>query len=224
MKGPGQGRFLPLLVALGALLFVSPLMEQLGHGRFVRVVFIGVLVVAVYALGEGPRHLKVALALAVPNVVAQAFALANPTETALRLAVIFALLFICYVTVVVLRAVLRSGKVTGDKIAGAICGYLLLGLAWAMLYALIDLYQPDAFKGAIEPLLPAAAGPLREYVFVYYSFVTLTTLGYGDVVPAAGVARTAAWMQAVVGQLYIAILVARLVALQIVHGAEIEEE
>ena len=224
MRVQGQGRFLPLLVALGGLLLLAPLIEQLGHGRLVRVVFIMLLVVAVYALGDGRRHLTLALALALPNALAQAAALARPTETTLKLAVILALVFISYVTVVVLKAVLKSGKVTGDKIAGAICGYLLLGLTWAMLYALIELYEPEAFGGAIEPLLPAAAGSLREYVFVYYSFVTLTTLGYGEVVPVSSFARTAAWIEAVVGQLYIAILVARLVALQIIHSAELGED
>lgn len=219
----GQGRFLPLLISLVALFVLYPVVVELGHVRFFRIFFIFVLVAAVFTLSTRRRHLVVALALAVPTAIAQAAALAAPRPPVLLAAVLVAVLFISYVIVVVLSAVLKGGKVDGDKIAGAISVYLLLGLAWAMIYSLAALLQPGAFNGPMDMDFSGGANPGAEFTFIYYSFVTLTTLGYGEISPVSSFARTLAWMEAVTGQLYIAILVARLVALQVMHGAESDE-
>ncbi|WP_093326846.1 potassium channel family protein [Thalassotalea agarivorans] len=105
------------------------------------------------------------------------------------------------------RQVLFTGDVDGNKILGAICLYLLMGLIWALIYSLIEIFFPEAFNNLQHQthwylLLPE---------FVYFSFVTLTTLGFGDITPAIPLSRFFVYMQAVVGQFYIAILVASLV-------------
>ncbi len=212
-------RFKPLLISLLALFLLYPVMVELGLERLFRVLFIFVLVAAVFSLSGTRRHLVIALVLAVPTAVGQTIALANPIKPVLLIATSLAFLFLTYVIVVVLSAVLQPGKVTGDKIAGAICGYLLLGLTWAMAYGIVAVLQPGAFN-IPDDLLGVVGGESdAEYGFIYYSFVTITTLGYGEITPLVPFARTLAWMEALIGQLYIAILVARLVALQIMHGA-----
>jgi hypothetical protein len=109
---------------------------------------------------------------------------------------------------VVAAQVYRAGPVTHHRIQGAVAVYLLLGLAWASAYALLHHLRPGAFTGSLD----AAALP---HTWIYYSFVTLTTTGYGDISPVHPVARSLAIAEAVAGQLYIAITLARLMALYV---------
>jgi hypothetical protein len=106
----------------------------------------------------------------------------------------------------VLSAVLRAGTVTRHQIQGAIAAYLLIGLAWAAAYEFVALRDAGAFAGT-----EALAG----VPWTYYSLVTLTTMGYGDITPVSSAARSLAVAEALTGQMYIAILIARLVALSL---------
>jgi hypothetical protein len=114
---------------------------------------------------------------------------------------------------VLLRQVFRQGLVTRQRIEGAVAAYLLLGLVWASAYRLVSLQIPDAFTGAVPHQDELSAG------WVYYSFVTLTTMGYGDITPVAPMARSLAVLEALTGQLYPAILLGRLVSLQLVSSS-----
>jgi hypothetical protein len=109
--------------------------------------------------------------------------------------------------VVVTAQVYRSGPVTHHRILGAVAVYLLLGLAWASAYALLHHLRPGAFTGSLDAAVPQT--------WIYYSFITLTTTGYGDIGPVHPVARSLAIAEAVAGQLYIAITLARLVSLYV---------
>ena len=111
--------------------------------------------------------------------------------------------------------VMRSEQVTWDKIAGAICAYLLVGVDWGLLYAWIGWMDPGSF-GGIEALNAARIGE----PMIYFSFATLTTLGYGDITPVGHAARTLAWLEAVVGQIYLVVMVARLVGLHVSRSSE----
>jgi hypothetical protein len=114
------------------------------------------------------------------------------------------LVVLCFV---VLALVLRRGSITTRRIQGAIAVYLLLGFIWAQLYELVALWRPGAFTGAVEGM-----GSLP---WTYYSFVTLTTMGYGDIMPVHPLARAVAVLEALTGQLYLAIMLARLVSLEL---------
>lgn len=107
---------------------------------------------------------------------------------------------------VVLTMVLRPGSVTRHRIEGAVAAYLLLGLAWAGAYEWVALTNPGAFAGI---------GVTSGKQWIYYSLVTLTTMGYGDITPLAPAARSLAVAEALTGQLYVAILISRLVALEL---------
>jgi len=111
--------------------------------------------------------------------------------------------------VMILTDVVRVQTVTMDTVFGAATVYLALGLLWSMLYALVALVEPGSF------LTPAAKPHLQD--FAYYSYVTLTTVGYGDVVPVSRPARGLAVMEGLIGQLYLAVMIARLVSLQTAH-------
>jgi voltage-gated potassium channel len=119
-------------------------------------------------------------------------------------------------SIAILNYAVRSGRVTSDKIFAAICAYLLIGYAWAFAYAVLDELQPGAFAASTEV-------PRHDYVgrvlqMRYCSFITLTTVGYGDIVPRTPGARTMVILEAVLGQFYLVALIGRLVGLHIVHG------
>ena len=103
--------------------------------------------------------------------------------------------------------VFAAGRAIGDRVSGAVVLYLLLGLLWAVAYAIVAAAVPSAFTG-----LPEHDNQATDWV--YFSFVTLTTVGYGDIAPVARSARTLAILEALVGQLYPAVILARLVSLQ----------
>ena len=106
------------------------------------------------------------------------------------------------------RHLVHSGEIDINKIIGAICIYLLLGLNWAMFYLFINMAIPGSFHGLSSNEIGNQVSDL-----LYYSFVTMTTLGYGDLTPVKPLARTVAYLQAVVGQFYVAVLVAWLVGM-----------
>lgn len=103
--------------------------------------------------------------------------------------------------------VFGAGRALRDRIFGAIVLYLLLGLIWAFVYAVVDLFAPGAFAGRSKTDVGATD-------WVYFSFVTLTTVGYGDIVPVSRIVRSLCILEALVGQLYPAVIIARLVSLE----------
>ena len=111
-------------------------------------------------------------------------------------------------TAVVTGQVYRSGPVTYHRILGAVAVYLLLGLTWANAYAFLHELRPNAFAGSL-------GDALNSQTWIYYSFVTLTTVGYGDITPVHPAARSLAIGEALTGQLYLAITLARLVSLHV---------
>lgn len=113
-----------------------------------------------------------------------------------------------------LLKIFSEKEVTADTIRGGIAVYLLVGIFWALLYGMLLLFNPQSFS--LKP-------PVEFIELVYFSFTTLTTLGYGDISPITGVARNLAVMEALFGQLYIAILVARIVGLSLMRQSPDDE-
>ncbi len=114
----------------------------------------------------------------------------------------------------ILRYVFKEGRVTWQRVEGAVTAYMLIAVAFSIAYLLISSFIPGAFK---SPDGAPKSGDPRA-VYIYFSVVTLTTLGYGDIMPVHPFARTLAMIEAIVGQLYPAILLARLVSLYVIHS------
>jgi Ion channel len=126
------------------------------------------------------------------------------------------------VIVAVLSQVLTTEYVTLDTVVGAASVYVLIGLLWATIYALLEFWWPGSFNfpATFQPAAPTALVPLmKDTIILYYSFETLTTVAYGDITPATPPARFFSVAEAMVGQLYLAVLVARFVGLQVTHYA-----
>jgi Ion channel len=213
VRFPRQRSFSSLLVSLIALLVLVPLFEGRWLARIaLDVLFSLVLVSALFALENDRRRVVVGLGLALPSIALRWADRIRPEAGLLGVSLVVSTGFLVYVGLAILRAILRARRVTNDTIYGAICFYLLLGLFWASIFALASISNPEAFSQR------GAGTSLRDLnEALYFAFVTLTTLGYGDITPASSLTRMLAIFDAMSGQLYIAILVARLVALHIVH-------
>jgi hypothetical protein len=212
------GKFTYLLGSLLTLLIVTAF---IGNDRVSVTVFCllvaTVLLTAVVSACRRHRTLRIGLALAVPVVILNVAGYASGSTAVFVIHNIMVVGFLAFVSYHLLCAVLDDREVTLDTIVGAICLYLLAGLLWTYLYATIILTSPSAFQLAIT-VDPPIASPFGKGGFqqlVYLSFVTMTTLGYGDITPVSAPAQTASYLQAVFGQFFLAVLVARLVTLYI---------
>ncbi len=216
-------RYLTLLIALLLLFAFYPFIDQeVAETRHVGLFFAVILIAGAYAVSHDRRFLAVALVLAAGMLGAQWLAFAqhmNPVTTAISRG--FGVLFLLLTAIAILSNVLRSKTVTSDTIYGAICAYLLLGLMWAFLFCMLEVLHPGSLLEAGQPI---ATGHVEFPQFaminslIYYSMSTLSTLGYGDILPKSGPARAFANLEAISGQMYLAILIARLVAMQVAHS------
>ena len=119
-------------------------------------------------------------------------------------------LFFLSMTIAVIFTVAKEHVITLNTLLGSICGYLMMGLTWTYVYLTIAHINPQAFSYHLE-------GTMRDSIqhFIYYSYTTLTTLGYGDIVAKTDLARSISWLEAATGQIYLAVWISQLVALHI---------
>ena len=211
-----------LLISLLLLFLIFPLFEGLVVARIILSVFFStVLISAIFVVSQKRGLLTIGIILSVPALIGNwsvYFVESNSLELMGRS---FSILFLAFTTTNITATVFREEKVTADTIAGAICVYLLIGLTWAFLYSVTELIHPGSFT--LEPFMirtPSLYTPQKIGLFFYYSFVTLTTLGYGDITPLTPPARSLSMLEAVIGPVYLTVLVARLVALQISHSGK----
>jgi voltage-gated potassium channel len=163
----------------------------------------------------------VAVAAAVIAIVCNwaRYALPSGGGTAIGVAHDFALaLFFSFAVVEILRGIFRQRAIRADDVLGSVCGYLLAGAAWASLHSLVDYLAPASFTLNESVGAQLDGWHTRHAVFDYFSLVTLSTMGYGDVTPIRAPALTLSWMEAVFGQFYIAIVVAQLVAARLAQS------
>ena len=221
-------RFDILLGALLLLLISAPLVRLLLPGRHpyfarfaVAACFTVMLISAVLAISERPRTALVALSLAVPAILLSVLNVLLQSEGIAIAYLLLGISFLGYTVVVILAFLFREQRVTFNMIFASLCVYLLLGVLWAEIYSLLEALEPKSFMFVYAE--DASGQSMRfggeKSVFpLYYSLVTMTTLGYGDIVPVSPSARMFAAVQALTGQLYLAVLVARLVGLHITQG------
>ncbi len=213
----GPRRFGFLLATLLFLLVSLPLGEQFQTATLLQILaFWTVLLAGVLTVESERWILRVAIVLAVPAVLSDVefFYPGNaPLEAASNA---FNAAFLAFVCAVLLRHILRRDEVTTDVILGGVCIYLMLGILFSQIYRVIEILSPGSFQVHGTPLsAPPDAGIPEGIHLIYYSFVTLTTLGYGEIVPMSSTARILAVIEAMAGSLYIAILIASLVGINI---------
>jgi hypothetical protein len=211
-----QRRYLILLGALVALLVVEPIAASLGmmEATFdaLLVVVLGVLALAV---AQDKGWWLIALVLCVPAAVLSVgghVVAATNQHVGLSIGHGIAAVFFVVVAGKIVASIIRSEDISTDSVFGAICGYLLLGVAWGLTYTVLQSVDSHAFQMSDALRQHMEDNKDARNVFNYYSFVTLSTVGYGDVTPRSEVARTLSWVEAVTGQLYLAVLIAGLMS------------
>ena len=202
-----------LLLFLVAI-FLSPLVDALPVRLLTSLFFSLLVLVGSFAMSRRPAIRYPSVAVASLVIILRWLMHLAPSPAILRLGTMASLLFMLTLTAVIFSRVFRnSGVVTSHRINGALAVYMLFGITWSTLYALLDQTIPGAFSVPA----PAEFTPERQQSLTYFSFITLTTVGYGDITPTHDVSRMFAVMEALTGQLYPATLLARLVSLEIMH-------
>jgi hypothetical protein len=241
MPGAVRGKLAPrrhtsLLIAIVAVFAVRPL---IGDNRVTFLVFSAALLILVFIalyniqidelvgdreklMHQRRRWLAVGWALGLLAIVERVAVFIAPTRSVLIGGSICWLFLFSFITWQELRAVMRQKRVTGQTISMAISVYLLLGFTWGVLYILLHELQPGAFSFGGAPTLADATASNQPVIFpvlIYFSLTTLSTIGYGDIAPVTLQARYLSVAEGITGQFYLAILVARLVAMQMSQSA-----
>ncbi len=206
-----------LLGALLVLLVVEPFFPESTFGRVVfDLVVSAVLIAAVWAVSRRPGLLLTGLLLAAPGFGVRWALYVVDIHWLEILGVCFYIAFFTFAAAVVLWQALEHHTVTAHTITGAISVYLLLSVIWALAFSAIELAHPGSFVVGGRPLDASAhAGRSLAPELFYLSLASLTTVAYGDILPVTNPARRFAVLEAVVGQLYLAVLIARLVGLRV---------
>jgi hypothetical protein len=200
-----------LLIALALFFIWAPFVEEIEGGELiVSGLFSLVLLAGVVAVADRKRVLVIAIVLAIPAIAGRWINHFRPDLIPPAVFLVAGLILIAFVVGNLLRFVLRAPSVNTEVLCASISAYLMLGLMWTMAYWLVDQLTPG---GAFSFNTNAGRQSMNGFNALYFSFVTLSTVGYGDITPVSRIARWLAAMEAMTGLLYVAVLIARLVAL-----------
>lgn len=208
-----KNNFLYLTIGIVVLLFVGAISDQfegvVGH-QMVQAFSVINIVVGIYGFKTTQKWFHSTIGIVVSIVMVIAIGLVMELLQLYYLHLILLFCFYLWAIWLAGKQVLFTGAIDANRIVGAICIYLLMGLIWALMYLFIAQAIPGAFNGVEQMVWYDNFADVA-----YYSYVTLTTLGYGDISPVAPIARFLVYMEAVVGVFYMAILVASLIGVGI---------
>lgn len=216
-------RHLLLLAALLLVVITQPLVAResvvtrLVYDLAVAAAALAVLVV-VFAFRWERR---VAIVLALPAIALTVVRYALPDGALAPYAVAFhlsAVLFLGFAVAIVVRDIFRGRAIGFDAVLGAFAGFLLLGVAWGSLYAVVEVVAPGSFSVAPEIRWQLGDWHLRRALFNYVSFATMASLGYNDVTAVAPLANTLMWLEVMTAQFYLAVVIAQIVGLKLAQA------
>jgi voltage-gated potassium channel len=217
MQWSNTGRFASLLAVLVITFVLLPVSSQVGRFREIHVVvFTVVLLAAAVAVSGSRRVLRYAGAGGIAAVGLNWAAELSASSAVITTSLAASALFIGFIVVIIFEVVREQDRVDLGTVTGGICIYLLLVLLFGQLFALIHHLQPAAYLSGGQPLASWTGTNAHSdlvSVFLYFSLTTITTLGYGDIVPVTSAARILCGAEAVIGQLYLAVFIGRLVGL-----------
>lgn len=191
------------MCSLLILLILSAVLENYKYSYIVLNILSTIVIIAgVYAASENKRSIYLLLILGLPWFLSEWLFLTS-TRT-----VFLSFFFFLYVTLTLLNMIIKTKEITQNTLYGAVCAYLLLGLLWASIYALINELSPGSiFAGS------GVTGEMTTNDIIYFSYTTLASLGYGDIATVTPAGRIMSVLEAVIGQLFIAFMVARLIGI-----------
>lgn len=225
---PGGSRYsaVKLLVALGLLFVSAPFVQGLPHGDLIESLLLTlVMISAVMTVAGRRRTLIIALVLVTPALTGKWINHFRPDLLPPTVFIFSAILFYGFVVAHLLRFIVRAPRVDANVLCAGVAGFLLLGLLWTPAYLLVARLDPAAFT---LPSNGTARATLDGFDAFYFSFITLSTIGYGDITPASKFARMLAVTEGITGLFYMAVLISRLVSIhsstQSANGSNTESE
>jgi len=208
-----KGRFLFLLISLLCFLVVSPLLSGfLGIRVLLDIFLTAIFITALYTFSRKKHLLLIGTLLALPMVAATWSTYFVKIPLIYLTGQCFGIVFIAFMVVTILSFIFKQYKITLDVINGTVVVYLLIAIMWSFIFRVIEVLQPGSFT------ITQGLGEETRLTFIYYSIVTITTLGYGDITPVTDVAQSFSALEAIVGQIYLVVLVARLVGIHIAQS------
>jgi len=218
---PNDHIYRNLTIALTLLFVSSPALDKFfGSSRIDSYLVAGFLIFALFQITRRRADLVIGLVLGIPAVASGIFNAVTPHTPAVNaIPTILGATFLGFLVWRIFKDIFFGNRITSEQIFGSVCAYLLIGLVFSSVYGFIFLVDPDAFafSDSLTNYLTIEHEDQNFGIFTYFSFVTMTSLGYGDMAPISEMARTLAWIQAVLGQLYLAITVAALVGIHIAN-------
>lgn len=204
---PSAARFtsVHLLIALALLFFVSPFIQELPSAKVIQRFLVAVVFLSALFAVAGRGSLLVGSLLAAAALIGQWVGFFIPAVAPYSL--LPAIAFLIFVIARVLGYILSATEVDNETLCACLSGFLMIGLLWATGYILLGQLDPDAFN------FTHPGQTMDGFEAFYFSFVTLSTIGYGDITPVSRVAKMLCVMQAITGMFYVAVLVARLVSI-----------
>ena len=213
-----KGRFSLLLVSFALLFFIAPLFpgDQTVADRVFGIFSLVVLGSCIRAISRTKRFFCFMVVFTLANIGIGSFEILSDMEphTFKAVVLVFRAAYFMVVFFSIMGYVLDDSPVTGDKICGAISAYMLMGITWTFVYTLFFHFDPTCIN---VPETFVSGETVNSTWAFYFSFTTLTTLGYGDMVPKTPALQSYAIMEAVCGQVFLAVIIARLIALHITH-------
>ncbi len=210
--------FFYMLCGLLAILLFAPVLKQAFPelaSLLTNVAFTLTLLIGTGTLLASRREFRAGLALAALSLAVTIYQVYRPGVGSSVVGILVWLAFCGMSAAFILARIARGRGIDGNRLTGAVCVYLLLGVSIGLLNMLVYSFAPDAFRG-----LSGGGAQWHGLDLIYYSFVTMTTLGYGDITPVTPVAKALAYLAAVAGQLYVAILIGALVGLYLRREAD----
>ena len=205
-----QSRFLILLVLILLTIVLTPFLDDFIETRILMDFFLTVIFIAIIlAIRSKRSQLIIASILALPLILSTWSFYFVELRSISLMTRIFGALFFGYSVINILHIVVQSEEVTKETIFAAIVAYLLIALTWSFLYMILELMIPGSF------VFPDKSFRAETMQFEYFSFVTITTLGYGDIIPLSNKASALALLEALIGQVYLVVLVAWLVGMHV---------
>ena len=206
-------KYLYLLISLLLLLLVYPFFDNTKFDQSLLLVLVlFVMLAAINAASYNRRKFIIACILGAPWLVVSVIGIFSDVIRVDFADVVFGGAFFAYVTAVMFIHIFTVDEVSSDILFGSACVYLMIGLTWSIFYEILNFFDPISIH---IPSDLNVDGKTTWTDLLYYSFVTLTTLGYGDLAPVSKHARSLAIVETIVGQLYLTILVARLMGLHL---------
>lgn len=214
------GKYISLLICLMAMLLLQPMVQTQVGAYFLEGLFIVVLFAGLRAKEIKKRLLSFEAVLLAVSLFCSYWGVINDDTIFFLCGVSGRAVFLFLVTLTILMDIFRGGKVTADNLAGAVCVYLLIAIIWGHLFLLIEFMVPESFSFTQGQQRMELWISKEFYPFLYFSLVTMTTVGYGDMSPVTEEARALATMEALLGQIYLTIMVAGLVGMYLSYKQE----